>query len=198
MAKVALLIDRTFDERQLQAVMDRLRDAGEEVVVVGPRAGESVHGAEGRVHVTVDLSVDDVHAEDFDALVIPGGFRRNHLRTHERMLNFIRDVYALGKPVGVMRDPGWMLIPSDSHSHQLMTWPRIKRDLIVERELSLQEAEEAGIILSGDPDPISFADAVLTQLGRAPQGEAPRAFKPEVAEDEVTRAYGPSPAPATE
>lgn len=171
MARVALLIDRTFDDAAFQSLFDRLKSAGHDAVLVGPNEGAQVDGREGHIHLTIDASVDHVDPEDVDALILPRGFRRDHLRTHERVLNFIRDVFSHGKPAGVLHPRGWVLVRADAKGRGLGTWPAIKRDLVVEPDAAEGSFERDLLIGSSDGDVESFCDAFLAQLDKGPRTE---------------------------
>lgn len=200
MANVAFIVDRTFDDHQFQTCFERIRQAGHDIVLVGPHAGESIHGSAGTLHVTVDVAVDDVKAHDFDAVVVPGGYRPNHLRTHERLLNFVRDAYAEGRPVGVMRPEGFAIVSAEAKRRGLVSWPSVKRDLLVEPHTHAAPSsfEAEGLIVSSDGDADAFCDTVLAQLDRRPDREDDRSFNARTSDDAVSSAYGPSPAPPSE
>lgn len=169
MAKVALLIDRTFDDEPFRILFDRLREAGHEPVLIGPHEGHQVDGREGHMHLTLDASVDDANPEELDALIVPRGFRRDHLRTHERVLNFIRDVYGHGKPVGVLHENLWLLIPAEAQGRGFATWPAIKRDLVID-PAHAGGGFESDLIISGSGDVAAFCDAFLAQLAEGRPG----------------------------
>lgn len=194
MAKVGFLLDRTFDDHAFQHAHERIRQAGHEVILLGPTAGEVLHGAHGHVHATIDQSVSDFTVNDLDAVLLPAGFPRNHLRTHERILNFLRDVYAQGKPVAVMRARGFVMTrahPGIRHA----SWPAVKRDLIVQRSGPPGEFEGDELIVSDTADEETFFDTFLAQVAGGPHGVPEPAFNETVESDEVARAYAPEPAP---
>jgi protease I len=73
-------VDELFEDSEFQVPYDRVRDAGHEPVVVGLRAGKQVTGKNG-APVTIERGIDEVGADQFDALVIPGGYSPDKLRT---------------------------------------------------------------------------------------------------------------------
>lgn len=179
MALVALLIDRTFDDDAFRLLFDRLRDAGHETVLVGPHHDLQVDGREGHMHLTLDATVEDMNPQDVDAVILPRGFRRDHLRTHERALNFLRDVYSYGKPVGVLHDDAWLLVRAESQGRGLSTWPAIKRDLVIEPNLLEGSFEEDSVIKSNTADVGGFCDAFLAQLEKGPRTEPALSLGPD-------------------
>ena len=72
MARVAFILDELFEDSEFQVPYDRVRDAGHEPVIVGLQAGKEVTGKNGSP-VTIERGIDEVGADEFDALVIPGG-----------------------------------------------------------------------------------------------------------------------------
>src|SRR5215217_2161578 len=73
MARVAFILDELFEDSEFQVPYDRVRDAGHEGVIVGLQAGKKVTGKNG-APVTIERGIDEVGADEFDALVIPGGY----------------------------------------------------------------------------------------------------------------------------
>src|SRR5512147_3267929 len=81
MARIAFVADELFEDSELRVPWDRLRQAGHETVLVGLEAGKELDGKRGKEHVTTDVAARDVTADDFEALVIPGGYSPDRLRT---------------------------------------------------------------------------------------------------------------------
>ena len=170
---MALLIDKSFDDGVFQRVLDRLSADGHEVVVVGPKADEQVHGHEGRTHVNVDHGVDDPEVRHLDALLVPPGVPLHHLRTHERMLNYARALYAHGNPVAVARPDGWVLVRADAKSRGLISWPAVKRQLFIEGPAQAGDTESDVLISAQEADHEALLDAFCAQLEKGPRtGEA--------------------------
>ncbi|MBX5482416.1 MAG: DJ-1/PfpI family protein [Myxococcaceae bacterium] len=194
---VAFILDRTFDDRQLNTALDCLRRAGHEVVTVGAQRGLELEGRHG-MRLMVERDVDESDPNAFDAAVVPGGIPVNHLRTHERLLNFLRDVYAVGKPVGVMRDVGFVLTRAETDVGRILTWPAVKRALLVDSIATIEDdlLRRDELILSEDGDITTFCDALVEELGRGHLGAAPRQLHEHVDvldEEVVDSASGPAP-----
>ena len=90
MARVAFIIDEMFEDSEFRVPYDRLRRAGHEVVVIGREAGKSINGKSGKERVTTAVAIRDVTADEFDALVVPGGYSPDHLRMDPLMVDFTR------------------------------------------------------------------------------------------------------------
>ncbi|PAE14417.1 protease, partial [Virgibacillus sp. 7505] len=65
-------------------------EAGHELVTIEKEAGKTVTGKQGDAKVTIDKSIDDVHVDDFDALLLPGGFSPDQLRGDDRFVEFTK------------------------------------------------------------------------------------------------------------
>jgi protease I len=77
---VAFILDELFEDSEFQVPYDRVRDAGHEAVIVGLQASKKVTGENG-APVTIERGIDEVGADEFDALVIPGGYSPDKIRT---------------------------------------------------------------------------------------------------------------------
>jgi protease I len=180
MARVAMLLDEMFEDSEFRVPYDRLRAAGHEVVIVGRRAGKEVAGKQGKERVRTEAAASDVSAREFDAVVIPGGYSPDHLRTDVKMVALTRDAFLAGKPLAAVCHAPWMLAEADVADGRTVTsWPSIKTDLInagarwVDREV----VEDGNLITSRKPDDLAaFSEAILRQLeGRIPGRASPRA-----------------------
>lgn len=107
--KVLLLAANLFEDTELLYPLHRLREEGAQVTVAGV-SGEPVTGKRGHGPMPVDTSVDKVSADDFDALVIPGGFAPDAFRTSERCLELTRQFDTAGKTLAYICHAGWVPI----------------------------------------------------------------------------------------
>jgi protease I len=188
MARIAILIDQAFEDSEFRVPYDRLRAQGHEVVIVGLQAGKRVEGKKGTEAATIERSVEEVRAADFDALVIPGGYSPDHLRTSVKAVGFTRDFDKARKPLAAICHAGWMLAEADVADGRTVTsWPSIRTDLInagarwVDREV----VEDGNLITSRKPGDLpAFCDALLRQIAEGvPEKEAP----PRAPEDSAQR-----------
>jgi protease I len=107
--KVLLLAADMFEDMELLYPLYRLREEEVAVTVAGLDA-RPVTGKKGHGPVAVDTTVDDVAAEDFDALVIPGGYAPDLLRRSESVLDLVRAFNEAGKPIAFICHAGWVPI----------------------------------------------------------------------------------------
>lgn len=90
MAKVATVLANLFEDSEYTEPKKALEAAGHEVDTIGIKAGEVMTGKADGTEVTIEKSIDEVNASDYDALLIPGGYSPDQLRKDERMLDFVR------------------------------------------------------------------------------------------------------------
>ncbi|MFP5308232.1 MAG: type 1 glutamine amidotransferase domain-containing protein [Actinomycetes bacterium] len=107
--RVLVLAADLFEDSELLYPVHRLREEGAEVVVASPD-GAAVTGKKGHGPLEVDGRIDAFDADDFDALVIPGGFAPDRLRREEAALDLVRAFDEAGRPVAFICHAGWVPI----------------------------------------------------------------------------------------
>ena len=168
MAKVAFVLADGFEDAEFRVPYDRIREAGHEVTVIGTEAGTEVKGKKGEDTFTPEVTPDDVNAADFDALVIPGGYAPDKLRTHEGVVKFVQGVFGADKPVAAICHAGSLLVEADAVRGRTVTsWPSVRTDLVnagaewVDREV----VEDGNLITSRKPDDLdAFTATILERL----------------------------------
>jgi protease I len=159
-----------FEDVEFRVPYEQVKKAGHEAVIIGVEAGKQLKGKRGQEVITAEQAVKDVRAEDFAALVIPGGYSPDHLRMDIRMVGFVRDFFKADKPIASICHGPWMLVEADIADGRTVTsFPSIKTDLInagarwVDREV----VEDGGIITSRKPDDLeAFSAALLRQVSQ--------------------------------
>lgn len=168
MALVAFILDDLFEDVEFQDPYRRVREAGHRPVVIGREPGKVVKGKRGEVEIAVDMGIEEVSATNFDALVIPGGYSPDKLRTSPEMVLFTRQMHDQGKPVAAICHAGWMLAEADLVRGRTVTsWPSIRTDLINAGASWVDEevVEDGNLITSRKPDDLeSFSKALLARL----------------------------------
>lgn len=106
--KIAILVEQLYNEFELWYPYYRLKEAGAEVILVGPEAGKD-YASKGGLTATSDMAAEDVSAADVDGLVIPGGYAPDHMRRCEAMVKLVWNVFDAKKPVAAICHAGWML-----------------------------------------------------------------------------------------
>jgi protease I len=178
MAVVAIILGEMFEDSEFRVPYDRLRSAGHEVVVVGSEGKKHLEGERHKEHVKTNKDVFDVTPDDFDGLVIPGGYSPDHLRTDGLMVDFTRQMFGQGKPVAAVCHAGSMLVEADVVADRTVTsWPSIRTDLVNAgaRWVDQPLVEDGNLITARKPaDLPAFCDAILRQLdGKIPPRISP-------------------------
>jgi len=106
--RVAVLVGPDYEDLELHYPALRLEEEGAEVRFVGPTQAE-YRGKHG-LSVVADLSIEQASKDDFDILVIPGGWAPDRLRRNQAVVSFVREFFKSGKPVGVICHGAQMLI----------------------------------------------------------------------------------------
>jgi protease I len=105
---ILLFTGPLYEDLELWYPKIRLDEAGMKTVVAGLTMDE-VHGKHG-YPCTPDVTVDELRAEDFDGLVIPGGFAPDKLRRSAKVLELTREIFEAGKLVAFICHAGWVPI----------------------------------------------------------------------------------------
>jgi protease I len=131
--KIAILVADGFEQVELTEPRKALQDAGADTKVVSP--------ADGRVkgwdhtdwgdEIPVDIALKSASADDFDALLLPGGVMNpDHLRMDRDAIRLVRDFFDSGKPVAAICHGPWSLVEADVLCGRTLTsWPSLKTDI---------------------------------------------------------------------
>ena len=168
MANVAFVLADDFEDSEFRVPYARVTAAGHDVTVIGTEAGKEVKGKKGNEAFTIEATPDQVSPEEFDALVVPGGYAPDKLRTHEGTVKFVQGFFGADKTVAAICHAGSLLIEADGVRGRTVTsWPSIRTDLRnagaewVDREV----VEDGNLITSRKPDDLdAFCTAILGRL----------------------------------
>jgi protease I len=128
--RVLMFVDDVYEDLELWYPKLRLLEAGAGVVVAGPQAAHGYAGKHG-YPCRSDAAIADMRPEQFDAVVIPGGFMPDKLRRDPRVLALVREFAAATKPVAAICHGGWIAISAGVYRGVRVTGsPGIKDDLI--------------------------------------------------------------------
>lgn len=158
--KVAILVADGFEQVEMTKPREALEDAGAEVRIVSPKSGsiQGMNHADKGDKFDVDIALDTVRAEEFDALMIPGGLiNPDTLRSTPKALEFTKHFFREGKPVAAICHGPWVLIDSGVvRGRTLTSWPAIRTDVEnaggnwVDKEVVVDN----GLVTSRKPDDI--------------------------------------------
>lgn len=113
MSKIAVIITDMFEDSEYTQPAEGFKDAGHELVHVGLEAGQTVIGKKKQTPVTIDKRVGEVSVDDFDALLIPGGYSPDKLRVDDDAVRFAKKFVQSGKPVFSICHAPQLLITAD-------------------------------------------------------------------------------------
>jgi len=165
-ARVAVLVDNHFEDLELWYPVLRLREAGAAVTLVGPHVG-TYHGRRG---LTADphTGIDDVHATDFDALLVPGGYAPDRLRRHAGMVKLVKDMHANGAIIAAICHAPWLLITAGIINGRRVTSFHSIRDDVTNAGGLWEDAPvviDGNLISSRNPGDLpQFVPAILKAL----------------------------------
>lgn len=126
--KIAVLVHNQYEDLELWYPVLRFREAGAQVMLVGPRLDtfRSKHGYPAEA----DAVASEVDAADFDAVVVPGGYSPDHMRREKPMVDLVRHAAESGKVVAAICHGGWMLASANVIRGRRVTgWSSIHDDL---------------------------------------------------------------------
>jgi protease I len=164
MARIAILVEKMYEDLELQYPRLRLREAGHAVEVIGPKAGDTYPGKWGYPQ-KAEKSASEVKASDYALIVIPGGSSPDHMRRDEHMVRLVRDAAAKQIPMAAICHGPWMLCSTDAlNGRRCTSYMSIVHDVINAGGKWVDEecVVDGPIITSRCPDDLpSFSNAIL-------------------------------------
>jgi protease I len=165
--RVAVLVEQQYQELEVWYPVYRLREAGAEVVLVGPEAGKTYESKLG-YPAKSDAAAAGVSAKEFDAVVIPGGFAPDFMRRTPAMIELVRSIGAAGKTVAAICHGPWVLCSTPLlRGRRATSFFAIKDDVANAGAQWVDEpvVRDANIITSRKPDDLpAFLTAILDSL----------------------------------
>jgi protease I len=179
--KIAFLATDMVEQVELAEPWKAVQEAGGQPELVSLKSGE----IQGFNHYDkadtfkVDKTVEEASASDYDALVQPGGVGNpDTLRADENAVNFVREFFEQGKPVGVICHGPWMLVEAGVVRGRTVTsWPSLQTDIRnaggnwVDREVVVDN----GLVTSRKPDDLPAFNKKLVEEFAEGKHEAQRA-----------------------
>ncbi|QQP69270.1 type 1 glutamine amidotransferase [Carnobacterium sp. CS13] len=107
--RILALVSDDFEDLELWYPVYRLREAGATVDLVGEKA-KTVYTGKYGVPATSDYSFDEIKKEEYDGILVPGGWSPDKLRRYPAVLDFVRYFDQEKKPIGQICHAGWVLI----------------------------------------------------------------------------------------
>ncbi|QYA32471.1 type 1 glutamine amidotransferase domain-containing protein [Macrococcus psychrotolerans] len=154
--KIAVVLDNLFEDVEYTSPVEALKNEGHEITVIGKETG-IVKGKSEDTEVQVDKAISDVKPEDFDALLIPGGFSPDMLRGDEqgRFGEFTKHFVQAEKPVFAICHGPQLLIDTDLlKGKKLTSFLSVRKDLENAGATVVDESVvvDSNIVTSRTPD----------------------------------------------
>ena len=113
MTRIAVLIDDMFEDIEYTKPAEAFKKAGHEIINVGIKK-VIVKGKKESTQVSINRTIEEVKAEDFDALFIPGGYSPDRLRADEEAVEFVKQFVKSQKPIFFICHGAQLLITADA------------------------------------------------------------------------------------
>ena len=128
--KVAILVDQLYQELEVWYPYYRLIEEGVQVELVGPKQGETYPSKLGYPCVTT-MSAKQAMDQDFDAVIVPGGWCPDFMRRNEEMIALIQSMASKDMILATICHGGWMLCCTDAlKGRKVTSFIAIKHDLL--------------------------------------------------------------------
>lgn len=171
--KVAVLIEQHVEDSEFQIPYNALQRAGAEVSVLGSRVNETYTGKQLKLSIKADATTTESRAEEFDAVVIPGGMAPDKMRTNMKTVRFVQEAFGQGKLVAAVCHGPQLLIEGDLLRGRRATGFRAIRKDMQNAGATYENAvvvEDGNLITSRRPGDLAvFTTAVLRRLGLRPK-----------------------------
>jgi protease I len=175
-SRVLIVATDGFEEWELFGPRQILQERGAEVVLASLKLDPiqaTVHDDPGKT-IRPDLTIEQASADDFDALILPGGVRNpDQLRLHDNVIELIRDFDDQEKPIGAICHGPWLLVEADLVDGRTVTsWPSIRTDLRNAGGNVVDEpaVTDGNIVTSRKPDDVeAFTNALIDLIEDRPE-----------------------------
>ena len=128
--RIAILAEDDFEDSELIEPLRAMKNAGARVVLVGSGSRETYRGKRGTTTVRVDVTADKVRTEELDAIIVPGGYAADKMRSHQSMIDLVIKAHELGKVIAAICHGPQLLISADIvRGRQATSWPSVAVDL---------------------------------------------------------------------
>jgi protease I len=168
--RVAVLVEKFYEDLELWYPVLRLREAGCDVKIVGPKAGETYASKHG-YPAKSEVAASEVKASDFDAIIIPGGYSPDHMRRHPAMVDLVTQGARQGKVLAAICHGPWMLCSAKCLKGRKVTGFFAIRDDVENAGGVWQDAacvRDGNLVTSRTPDDLpAFMQGIFAALDDA-------------------------------
>ncbi|THE09570.1 type 1 glutamine amidotransferase [Bacillus timonensis] len=168
MANVCFLLANGYEDSEMKNPYDAMNEAGHKTVIVGIEKGAELKGKKGTVSYTSELSISEANADDYDAVIIPGGGAPEALRVNDEVVQFVKQANEQGKVIaGICHGPQVMISADILNGVQATSYIGIRDDLknAGSTYLDQEVVVDGNIITSRTPkDEPAFIKEILNKL----------------------------------
>lgn len=169
MSKVATIVTNDVEDIELTSPLEALNEAGHKSEIIENKANKNLLGKHG-YEFKSDKGIDDVSVDEYDALLIPGGFSPDQLRADERFVQLVKDFILSNKPVfAICHGPQIFIQTGLTNELTLTSFKSVQPDLFYAGAQVKDEAvvvdEKHQVITSRTPDDLDqFNKAIVDSL----------------------------------
>jgi len=166
MKRVAVLVEDQYQVLEVWYPYLRLREEGIETVLVG--TGKKEYKSKEGYPAQEELPIQKARADDFDAVVIPGGYAPDILRRYKEVNDFVKEMFEKEKTVAAICHAGWVLVSAGILKNRTVTcFSAIKDDLINAgaKYIDKEVVVDGNLITSRNPyDLPAFCSEIIKRL----------------------------------
>ena len=167
MKKILIFVEEIYEDLELWYPKIRLEEEGFHCVIAGPHAEKeykSKHGYPCKSHI----EFSEAEAEDFDGLIIPGGYAPDKLRRYSKVLDLVRNFHSQGKCIAFICHAGWVPISAKILSGKKATSVAAIKDDMVNAGVKWEDKEvvvDGNLVSSRTPTDLpSYCKAIIQVL----------------------------------
>ncbi len=167
--KVAIMVDEMYQVLEVWYPYYRFSEAGLEVNFVAAQAKKEYHSKEGYPCIS-EVPAGQARADDYDCMVVPGGFAPDFMRRSPDVIKFANDMVNEGKVIAAICHGGWLLCSTKIFKGKKATCFMAIKDDIINAGAEYVDSEcvvDRNLITSRKPDDLpAFCSAILNALGK--------------------------------
>jgi protease I len=165
--KIALMVDEMYQVLEVWYPYYRLTEGGFDVDFVAAEAEKEYHSKEGYPCVS-EIAAVDANADDYDCMVVPGGYAPDFMRRNADVIKFANDMVNAGRVIAAICHGGWLLCSTKIYKGRKATCFMAIKDDIKNAGAEYVDEEcvvDGNLITSRKPDDLpAFCSAILTAL----------------------------------
>lgn len=167
MRRAAVLVEQLYQELEVWYPYLRLKEAGVDVLLVGPERDKNYPSKLG-YPARAEIGIDEALKQEFDCLIIPGGYAPDHLRRYPEVIKFVKKVNDANAVIGAICHGGWVLASAEIVKKRRVTCFYAIKDDLIHAGAEYIDAEvvvDGNLVTSRKPEDLpAFMKAILSLL----------------------------------